>query len=85
MRFEATCPTGPGGTPPRLDLLAEEMRFAALPQTSRPVRGAAHGGQLALSTRVRASGVVQFGRLPPTFFTFSLTYYLTYSAECLYI
>jgi len=38
---------------------------------SPPVpEGAAHGGQLALSTRVRASGVVQFGRLPPTFFTF---------------
>jgi len=36
---------------------------------SPPVpEGAAHGGQLALSTRVRASGVVQFGRLPPTFF-----------------
>src|ERR1039458_667794 len=31
--------------------------------------GAAHGGQLALSTRVRASGVVQFGRLPPILFS----------------
>ena len=30
--------------------------------------GAAHGGQLALSTRVRASGVVQFDRLPPILF-----------------
>jgi hypothetical protein len=36
---------------------------------SPPVmEGAAHGGQLALSTRVRVSGVVQFDRLPPTFF-----------------
>jgi hypothetical protein len=53
---------------------------------SPPVpEGAAHGGQLALSTRVRANGVVQFGRLPPTFLQVSLTYYLTYSAECLYI
>jgi len=38
---------------------------------SPPVpEGAALGGQLALSTRVRASGVVQFGRLPPTFLLF---------------
>jgi len=35
---------------------------------SPPVpEGAAHGGQLALSTRVRANGAVQFGRLPPLF------------------
>jgi hypothetical protein len=39
--------------------------------SSPPVpEGAAHGGQLALSTRVRASGVVQFGRLPPFFSRF---------------
>ena len=38
---------------------------------SPPVpEGAAHGGQLALSTRVRATGVVQFDRLPPTFSDF---------------
>src|ERR1022692_2994904 len=44
---------------------------------SQPVpEGAAHGGQLALSTRIRASGVVQFSRLPPTLFQVSLTYYL---------
>src|SRR5450759_1778275 len=58
------------------------VRFGCSPPVSE---GAAHGGQLALSTRVRASGVVQFGRLPPTLFQVSLTYYLTYSAECLYI
>ena len=38
---------------------------------SPPVpEGAAHGGQLGLSTRVRASGVVQFAALPPTFLLF---------------
>jgi hypothetical protein len=44
---------------------------AVRPGCSPPVpEGAAHGGQLALSTRVRASGVDQFGRLPPTFLLF---------------
>src|SRR5665647_3028537 len=39
---------------------------------SPPVpEGAAHGGQLALSTRVRANGAVQFGRLPTTLFQVS--------------
>ena len=71
-------PTGPESRSP--------ARVAVRLGCSPPVpEGAAHGGQLALSTRVRASGVVQFGRLPPNFFRFSLTYYLTYRAECLYI
>src|ERR1035441_10536505 len=56
-------PTGPESRSP--------ARVAVRLGCSPPVpEGAAHGGQLALSTRVRASGVVQFGRLPPTFLLF---------------
>jgi hypothetical protein len=56
-------PTGPESRSP--------ARVAVRPGCSPPVpEGAAHGGQLVLSTRVRASGVVQFGCLPPTFLFF---------------
>src|SRR5438874_8614789 len=30
IRFEATCPTGPGGAPPRLDLFAEGEAIVAV-------------------------------------------------------
>ena len=71
-------PTGPESRSP----VSVAVRLGCSPPVPE---GAAHGGQLALSTRVRANGAVQFGRLPPTLFQVSLTYYLTYSAECLYI
>ena len=42
MRFEATCPTGLGGTPPHLDLLAEgdAIRAIRMFEEVRPVCGA---------------------------------------------